>query len=334
VDPVLSILYRNIEQIQSNAWLLGIPSTSGPIPEKELLFCTTFDAQALNNWQTHNVHLGWIEPDTYRNQVILYLSKSKPETTMLIDLAVSYLSQSGGQLWIVGENSGGVKSVPAILEAKNLQGYKLDSARHCAIYTVEVAVTTDSSKPDIHQYFKKFRVEANVQLSSLPGVFSHQRLDQGTALLLNTLPDKISGPVLDFGCGCGVVGTHILKKHPGLEVDFLDISWLAVQSAKNTVAINAVKAREFYCQNGISSLANSYRLIVSNPPFHDGVRTNYSATEQFLDEAYSKLAIGGELIIVANQFLKYEPIIKQRFGSVTEVNRSEGFKILQAKRVR
>lgn len=334
MDPVLSILHRNIEQIQPDAWLLGIPSTSGPVPEKDSLFCTTFDAQALENWQQYDVHLGWKEPEDSRTQVILYLSKSKPETSMFIDWAVSYLSKSGGQLWIVGENSAGVKSVPTLLKNKSLKGSKLDSARHCGIFSVEISSSSVVNTWNIKDYLKIFHADKNIQLSSLPGVFSHQRLDQGTALLLSSLPEKIFGPVLDFGCGCGVVGTHILKQHPGIEVDFLDINWLAIESAKNTISLNSFRAGEFYCKNGVSTLKGKYQHIISNPPFHDGVRTNYSATEQFLNDAFQKLSIGGALTIVANQFLKYEPIIEKRFGKVTELKRSDGFKILHAKRIR
>ncbi len=57
---------------------------------------------------------------------------------------------------------------------------------------------------------------SNVTLTvaSLPGVFSQKKLDVGTALLLNNLPEVMQGKVLDFGCGAGgVISCFIGKKN-------------------------------------------------------------------------------------------------------------------------
>ncbi len=48
--------------------------------------------------------------------------------------------------------------------------------------------------------------EGPLKVISLPGVFSHGRLDRGSALLLEHLDKLPSGHLLDFGCGAGVLG--------------------------------------------------------------------------------------------------------------------------------
>jgi hypothetical protein len=54
--------------------------------------------------------------------------------------------------------------------------------------------------------------------------------------------------------------------------------------------------------------------ILSNPPFHVGVHTDYFATENLLRKAAKHLKNGGELRLVANSFLKYQPLIEEHLG--------------------
>ncbi|MCM2321593.1 MAG: class I SAM-dependent methyltransferase, partial [Pseudomonas sp.] len=71
---------------------------------------------------------------------------------------------------------------------------------------------------------------------------------------------------------------------------------------------------------------------VSNPPFHQGVHTDYQATEQLLREAARHLRPGGELRLVANSFLKYAPLIEQHLGPCTVLAERDGFRVYSARR--
>ena len=51
------------------------------------------------------------------------------------------------------------------------------------------------------------------------GVFSKDRVDFGTNVLLNALPDiEGSSRVLDVGCGYGIIGIAIAKSNPNIDV--------------------------------------------------------------------------------------------------------------------
>ena len=66
----------------------------------------------------------------------------------------------------------------------------------------------------------------NINFSFLTdyGVFSKNGLDFGTRTLLETLDtSKISGKVLDFGCGYGPIGIYIAKT-TNSEVHMIDIN--------------------------------------------------------------------------------------------------------------
>ncbi len=67
---------------------------------------------------------------------------------------------------------------------------------------------------------------------------------------------------------------------------------------------------------------------MSNPPFHQGVRTDYNVTEAFLKEAKEHLKLSGKLLLVANEFLNYEVILRDHFKTITEVKKENGFKVI------
>ena len=77
---------------------------------------------------------------------------------------------------------------------------------------------------------------------------------------------------------------------------------------------------------------HTHRTILSNPPFHVGVHTDYHATENLLQKAVKHLKSGGELRLVANSFLRYQPLIEEHLGPCRVKAEGQGFRIYSAKR--
>lgn len=333
MDPIYAILERQFTDIATDAWLIGMPSTVQAFQPVQQHFVTTFDAKAADNWKQHDCHLGWVVPSAPRHQAILFYPKAKQEALMLLDMAIAQIARVGGTLWIVGENKGGIKSVPALMKKLQLAGNKRDSARHCAIYEIDIPHQASPQAPAIGQYTQSLGLDNGLQLASFPGVFSAGRLDVGTALLLQHLP-KPTGPILDFGCGCGVIGAHLLQQYPKAVMDALDVNWLAIEATRLTAKHNNVQFRQLYCTNGLTDALPRYQHIVSNPPFHEGVGTQYETAEAFIQQSFQHLVVGGNITLVANQFLTYEPLIQKAFGNCQELAREKGFKILFARRTR
>ena len=66
------------------------------------------------------------------------------------------------------------------------------------------------------------------------GVFSKDRFDYGTRVLLNSVDvDKLFGNVLDLGCGLGVVGIILGTFNKGINIDMVDINERAINLAKH-----------------------------------------------------------------------------------------------------
>ncbi len=162
-------------------------------------------------------------------------------------------------------------------------------------------------------------------------MFSHGEFDKGSELLLDTLP-KLHGRVLDFGCGAGVIGA-VMKTNtpPGIELELSDISALAIESARETFKVNNLEAK-FTATDVYVALEGPYDYLISNPPFHAGLKTFYAATEDFIAQAPKFLNPEGQLIIVANSFLRYPPLIEASLGSCETVASTNKFNIYAAKK--
>jgi len=102
-----------------------------------------------------------------------------------------------------------------------------------------------------------------------------------------------------------------------------------VITSEKTLALNNINATVFP-SNSLSEVTNTYQHIVSNPPFHQGVNTNYQATETFLSGIHKNLKKKGSITIVANSFLRYQPIMEQYIGCTSVITKAQGFTIYHA----
>ena len=134
--------------------------------------------------------------------------------------------------------------------------------------------------------------------------------------------------MLDFGCGAGVIAACIGKLFPDTKLTLVDVSALALQSAKTTLALNELSG-ECLASDSLSDVKERYDFVISNPPFHQGVKTHYAATEQFLTKIKQHLSTHGCITIVANSFLKYPPIMEKAIGETKTLAIKKGFAIYQ-----
>ena len=261
--------------------------------------------------------------------LLLLMPKAKAEAQYLLAMMTPLL-EAGADLFLAGENRGGINGADKLLAPYGDKPIKRDSARRCSLYHGELC------KPvapfDLDSWFGRYQCragETELTVLALPGVFSAAELDLGTQMLLATVP-AMKGSLLDFGCGAGVIGSALAKRNPELKVTMVDINALALESSRRTLAINDLQG-EVHASDVYSDITGSFDQIVSNPPFHAGLKTFYAATETFLARAPEFLRPHGSLTIVANAFLRYQPILEAHFKR-TEVNNSDAkFKVYLSK---
>lgn len=161
------------------------------------------------------------------------------------------------------------------------------------------------------------------------GVFSKGETDKGTALLLDSLPETLSGKVLDLGCGWGAVGIAVNKKWPDTSVTMTDVNRRALELARGNADRNGVRVR---CaeSDGFTALSNEeFDWILLNPP----IRAGKKVTERLYAEAAEHLAPGGVLMMVIRRQQGAESCmrhLKTLFEKVEKAARSAGYWVLRA----
>jgi len=128
-----------------------------------------------------------------------------------------------------------------------------------------------------------------------------------------------------------VVGSWLQVRFPELgPVDGVDVQAQAIVCASRTYQRNGAHG-EIVASDGLPDHLGRYRTIVTNPPFHSGVRTDTSMTEQFLRDARRHLMPGGEMRLVANRFLPYQPLLEQCVGKCQVLFEDRRFAVYQAR---
>jgi 16S rRNA (guanine1207-N2)-methyltransferase len=161
-----------------------------------------------------------------------------------------------------------------------------------------------------------------------PGVFSWDRLDPGSKLLMEQLPE-LSGQGADLGCGVGVLSLAALRSPKVKGLVMIDADRRAVEAARRNVEdARAVIRWADLRQTELSDLD----FVVMNPPFHDGGREDQSLGLVFIRKAAASLRKGGVCWLVANRHLPYEAEMAPLFSSVTLKGQTGGYKVYEARR--
>ncbi len=180
--------------------------------------------------------------------------------------------------------------------------------------------------------------DTTMEIVNHAGVFSREKLDIGTRLLLENLP--VSGEateqyktIVDLGCGNGVVGLFAAIKNPASKLIFTDISYMAVESAiSNFVAVfEETRDAEFLQTDCLQDVdAESVSLILCNPPFHQDNAINDGVAWQMFTESKATLHEKGELWVIGNRHLGYHAKLKHLFGQCEVVASNNKFTLLKA----
>lgn len=178
------------------------------------------------------------------------------------------------------------------------------------------------NKKIIEFYFN----DKKYNLYSDNGVFSKDKFDYGTRLLLDSIDiSKLSGNVLDLGCGIGVVGIILGTINENINIDMVDINERAISLVRDNLTLNKVKANVF-SSDVYSNVNKKYDYIITNPP----IRAGKEVVRKFLFGGYDYLNDNGMLYFVMRKDHGVKSMIKELESkyNVTIVNKDKGFYIV------
>lgn len=160
------------------------------------------------------------------------------------------------------------------------------------------------------------------------GVFSRTEIDKGTEILLNALPEELSGSLLDLGCGYGVIGVTLGRRYPGLSVMMSDVNERAVELSRRNAQRSGVQAQVMQSDGYASIPFRRYDWILQNPPIRAGKSVIYA----MFAEGARRLEPNGALWLVIRKQQGAESAaayLKTLFGQVEAVTKKGGYWVLR-----
>ena len=160
------------------------------------------------------------------------------------------------------------------------------------------------------------------------GVFSKDKLDYGTRLLLETITkEELDGTALDLGCGYGIIGIYLSLSTELEEIDMVDINKRAIILAKDNAKLNKIDNINIYESDIYTNIEKKYNYIITNPP----IRAGKEVIRKILFEAKEHLTVNGELWFVMRKDHGVKSMIKEleSIYKVEIVEKDKGFYIVK-----
>ena len=161
------------------------------------------------------------------------------------------------------------------------------------------------------------------------GVFSKDKIDEGSKLLAHSYFElgKDNVKVLDVGCGIGFLGITI-SKIKNCDVDMIDINNRAIHLCKMNIKENNVEAR-VWNSNIYDKVNDKYDVIITNPP----IRAGKGVYLTIINDAFKYLNDKGELWFVMRTNHGVKTVIKNLKENylVDVLNKDKGFYIVRVK---
>lgn len=347
-DPAFSWLLQQLQQRQPAPalWCLDENAT----PEWQSLRAQSELSVVSNRWDIAQAmgQQGWNAQfcdldlnhiaDNSLAQVYYRISKEKPVVHQLFNQAWRCL-QPGGRLYIAGQKNEGIKTYidkMAKLLGCSKTSQKLGMAyvavleKHNA-FAAELALDTSD-----YEQLRPIYSDSQGQILSKPGQFGWNKLDQGSAFLIEHLVLALQTQgvqptsCLDLGCGYGYLSL-MASRLPACQTIaqwFLtDNNAAALLSAReNTLAwgLNA----QVLGDDCAAHIQVPVDVILCNPPFHQGFSVEGELTERFVAAARRLLKNNGLALFVVNQFIPLEKKAAGLFRHVQTLANNGSFKLV------
>ena len=260
--------------------------------------------------------------------------RQRQESRALLARAAGLLAQ-GGCLVAAQHNDDGARSMQDDLSRLMGGQAQVLSKHHCrVVWAARGAQGIDAALAAAWLADDQPRPLGVDGLLRRPGVFAWDRLDPGSALLIDALPTDLAGRAADLGAGVGALSVELLRRCPGIvSLDLFEAEARALELARANVDALAPDIPVGYHWHDVArGLRDRFDVIVMNPPFHAGRAPEPNLGIAFIAAAASALLPGGRLLLVANRHLPYEAALATGFATVRRLRAADGFKVIEARK--
>jgi 16S rRNA (guanine1207-N2)-methyltransferase len=177
-------------------------------------------------------------------------------------------------------------------------------------------------------------VDRRYRIINHASLFSRDRLDQGSQLLIEHMPiGEQYRRIVDLGCGNGVLGIIAASLNPAANLLFCDESHMAIASTRENFhhAFAQTRSVEFRVDDCLQTVpTGSQDLVLINPPFHQQHNVGDAIAWKMFKDARRVLVAGGELRLVGNRHLAHHARLKKLFGNCEVIASTTRFVILSS----
>ena len=288
----------------------------------------------LSDFVFHKAVSGEVDALFYR------VSKEKPLVHHVINCSARLLRQ-GGSLYLTGHKDEGTKTY---YEKAKLQlgaaGATWKKAKHGAYcghliksFAAESSTTAAPLPCQDYPDLRPVTEVAEARFYSKPGIFGWDKIDQGSALVIEELPrfiQELEQPptgLLDLGCGFGYLAV-MAGKRLKIPITATDNNVAAIAACEHNMKTNAVPGSVVLDDCG-RDIDSQFDVILCNPPFHRGFSTSSQLTQGFLENCRRLLAPGGAALFVVSKFIPLETLAAPYFTAVDRVGTDGSFKLVR-----
>lgn len=276
-----------------------------------------------------------VEREAHGQFALVLLLPDPQRDLMVADLARGHDHLAPGGILLVSQHNdaGGKRCQQHLVEAAG--EVQAMSKHHSRVFWA----VKDEKKPWKAGLLEQWRHGAAMRrvldgrFWSRPGLFSWNRIDEGSGLLARHLPATIAGNVADLGCGWGFLSDHLLRHCHDIDtLDIYDADADSFECARRNLGLvpTRVKGKPRW-QDVTAGVGNMrFDTIVMNPPFHEGKHADALIGLKFIATAAQALRTNGELWLVANRQLPYENLLAETFAHVEKIVETGAFKVMHA----
>ncbi|MEX1669717.1 class I SAM-dependent methyltransferase [Zhongshania guokunii] len=338
-DTALMALYQQFPAVQTPLWWFADEHVAAmPLPAVRADWCSfsnRCDIAEQLSAAGYPVELGdFVMPSAAPSPstVCYRVSKEKALVHYLINQALSVLSV-GGSLLLAGHKNDGLHNYAK--KAAALVGATAEIKKHGgAAYIASISKCHEPSGvlPD-SDYTQIQEIAQSPSLYSKPGVFGWQKIDRGSALLVEQLPVFLAGfksppaSLVDLGCGYGYIAVMAAAQLPESRWLLTDNNATALLAARKNCEVNTISA-QIELADCAAGLTGPFDAVLCNPPFHKGFAVAGSLTDQFIGAAHALLGCHGRALFVVNQFIPLERKAAALFAKAEVLIEVDGFKVV------
>lgn len=270
-------------------------------------------------------------PGSFR-RIVYRISKEKPVVHHVLN-HVPHLLANGGELVLAGLKNEGVKT---FIDKCRIHfgngGAQKEGAAYTGCFVRQPGMPTDAWLNDLDYSELRLVHTPELDFYSKPGVFGWDRIDRGSAFLLQQLPAclaRLPAPprsLLDPGCGYGylTLATRDLRLERRVATDNNAAALLAMtrNMAHHGMAVDVL------ADDAAASVKGQFDLVLCNPPFHQGFAVDGGLTDKFLANTSRLLSERGAALFVVNTFVGLEQKARAYFSEVVTLANDRSFKVI------